>query len=1027
MPGREHDTRHQRINPCRHQRQHRTFGGGEARGVEPQGLEVSKYEISGAGPAALGPVTLTKGQSAEHTFSPVAPGQWTITAKAFATSNSIDYVVGESSQTIAVTPGQTANAAITITEKTGEGTITFNILDSDHVLQSLTATVATDLEMSSPPAEIKLKYDNDSKMWAGSTSLEKGFYAVKIANEDNTVFTMDSVRIYAGITTVYSAKYNGEILDVTITDQIVPTPDLSLTVTPSESVASNGKIEAVASVSNLDNLTYAWYVNGAKVQGDANKLVYSLDGKGFSGDQVLQVTVFVTQDSVIWSESRELAVTEAVTLPDDSEISITTNELKYGEESGLTYSGEFAEGVELKWSVNNEAIEGDIYTPNTIGKNVSIILTATLDGVSKDYASTVAINPVVNVLTTSSQVPVNAIIDVVADVKAPEGYVLTITANDQEVTYQNDKVTLENISAGDVSLGWKLTFNGDEWTGTSGYSVVINESEASDAPTGNADVGGQSDEEKRTFINNLLNDLRSLAEHEPKYETTGGDVNLTSTLKVTGSGYELYGFKASGDTNTFWGTIDADDADLTVRDDSGNVFTISKEGSTYKLNGIILEIAPPVPEVNTDGSFMGSATEKYQYVMAIFAEVMNSGNLDSLAPNPDGEGWLMEGYKTANYMVWGVAVVDDSGNPTSLEVIVQNNDSEVFEVRMENGIFYLNDVECKKQEEVPLEPPVEPTESIGDNPTTPAEDTMYDDIYTAQNIAFGSSIPLEALLMNCDMGSLSSHSGNFKFTLGYQDGMTVASGFEVVKDIPVTFTSGTQDNPEFHSEEIILKAGSFSSSMSDESDVVFSRYETDENGEQILRTYAWDADAMNYIIYSVDEDGNRTEIVVSGDESQDEFFRLREIGVFAYQVLMCYGNDEMYNASSVKSQWQSSGSAKIPLHLTSTGEGYVYLYSIDMKSAVTTGVPLVDLLVSLQDYHIVTEEGTPLKSISTPGFRCTSVYDENANEVKMMRGPITIDGKEYYYDLSATIGPEGSVYKGGFRYDNQWYSVPDGM
>ena len=98
-----------------------------------------------------------------------------------------------------------------------------------------------------------------------------------------------------------------------------------------------------------------------------------------------------------------------------------------------------------------------------------------------------------------------------------------------------------------------------------------------------------------------------------------------------------------------------------------------------------------------------------------------------------------------------------------------------------------------------------------------------------------------------------------------------------------------------------------------------------------------------------------------------------------------------------------------------------------MKSAVTTGVPMVDLLVSLQNYHIVDEEGTPLKSISTPGFRCTSVYDENANEVKMMRGPIIIDGKEYYYDLSATIGPEGSVYKGGIRYGSQWYSMPDGM
>ena len=45
----------------------------------------------------------------------------------------------------------------------------------------------------------------------------------------------------------------------------------------------------------------------------------------------------------------------------------------------------------------------------------------------------------------------------------------------------------------------------------------------------------------------------------------------------------------------------------------------------------------------------------------------------------------------------------------------------------------------------------------------------------------------------------------------------------------------------------------------------------------------------------------------------------------------------------------------------------------------------------------------------------------------LLKGPITIDGEEYYYDLSATIGPDGFVFEGGIRYGNQWYSMPDGM
>lgn len=956
-------------------------GGGEARGVEPQGLEVSKYEISGTGPVALGPVTLTKGQSAEHTFSPVTPGQWTITAKALATSNSIDYVVGESSQTITVTPGQTANAAITITEKTGKGTITFNILDESHALQSLKAAVSTGVDMANPVPEIDLTYNEESKKWVGSTEIEKGMYAVRIADDQNTVSTMDSVRIYAGITTVYSAEYKGGIIDVSITDQIVPTPDLELSVTPADSVASNGTITAVANVSNIVSPTYAWYVNGMKVEGETNELSYALDGQSFTSGQMIQVTVFVSQGSVIWSESHELSVTEAVTLPEEGSISINTNEMTFAEETPLTYTGgSFADNVTLKWSVNGEPVDGTTYTPDTIGKKASIVLTATLDGVSRDYESTVAINPVVNVSTTASQVPENAIIDVIADVRAPEGYALTITANGSDKEYQNGKIPLDGISTGNVSLGWKLTFNGEEWTGTSSYSsAVIMDSEATEAPAGSANVGGQTDEEKRTFINNLVNEIRSLAEHAPKYPATDGTVNLTRTIKVTDTGYELYGYKGTGGTNTFWGTIDAQNANLTVKDVDDNVFTISKEGDTYKLNGTIIEVAPPAPEVNTDASFMGTPVEKHEYVMSIFEEVMNSDGLDSLTPNPDGDGWLLEGYKTTNYAVWGVVTVNDSGYPTTLDVVVQNSNDDVFEVTMENGTFYLNGVECKEKEETPLQPPVEPTESYiySGIPITSEEREIYGALSTA---FLSPGYPMQALFTN--ITNLDKTVGNYHLKIS-----NGVARYEVIKDFKLTELG----------EDVTVKVGSYTESyMSDGSSIVEIRF------------------IFNDVEYTLTQERYGSGVVKSGETVIED----HSIVALASQIndMVSMEAANLIFAPAVIGDFLNKD---LPLDQTMIMNISSFSFGIGTGESGAANIDM-NYLVSVKELQISDYNNTKTYMLSSPGLRVTMDVESFVTTGTMtIRGPVTIDNTSYYLDVTQI---EADM-SGGIRVDGVWKSI----
>ena len=629
--------------------------------------------------------------------------------------------------------------------------------------------------------------------------------------------------------------------------------------------------------------------------------------------------------------------------------------------------------------MNGEAIEGDSYTPNTIGKNVSIILTATLDGVSKEYASTVAISPVVNVSTTSSQVPVNAIIDVVADVKAPEGHVLTITANGSDKEYQNGKIPLDGISAGNVSLGWKLTFNGEEWTGTSSYSAVIMDSEATEAPAGSANVGGQTDEEKRTFINNLVNEIRSLAEHAPKYPATDGTVNLTRTIKVTDTGYELYGYKGTGGTNTFWGTIDAQNANLTVKDVDDNVFTISKEGDTYKLNGTIIEVAPPAPEVNTDASFMGTPVEKHEYVMSIFEEVMNSDGLDSLTPNPDGDGWLLEGYKTTNYAVWGVVTVNDSGYPTTLDVVVQNSNDDVFEVTMENGTFYLNGVECKEKEETPLQPPVEPTESYiySDIPITSEEREIYGALSTA---FLSPGYPMQALSTN--ITNLDKTVGNYHLKIS-----NGVARYEVIKDFKLTELG----------EDVTVKVGSYTESyMSDGSSIVEIRF------------------IFNGVEYTLTQERYGSGVVKSGETVIED----HSIVALASQI---NGMVSMEAANLIFDPAVIGDFLNKDLPLNQTMIMNISSFSFGIGTG-ESGAANIDMnyLVSVKELQISDYNNTKTYMLSSPGLRVTMDVESFVTTGTMtIRGPVTIDNTSYYLDVTQI---EADM-SGGIRVDGVWKSI----
>lgn len=844
----------------------------------------------------------------------------------------------------------------------------------------MTATVSEDIDMTSPVIpSLELSYNTEKWKWVGSASIEKGTYAVKITDGENTVSTMDSIRIYAGITTVYSAKYENGVINAYVSNQIVPTPDLKMSVTPSDSVASNGRIEASASVTNLENPSYAWYINGEKADSSSETLSYSLDGKQFEENQTIQVTVFVFQDDVIWSTSSNLIVTEAVTLPDQSEITITSTDMTYGKNTELSYTGTFAPDVELQWSVNNVKINGTNYTPDTIGKAVPVTLTATLDGVSENYTATAEINPVVTIKTDATDVPENAIIAVNTDIQAPDGYTIVIIANESERNLSNGKIALDNLEAGDVTLGWKLTFNEEEWTGTSDSSLSIIASKATDAPDPTTDesFGGITEKEKLAFVQDVLANIATV---ETPYETTEGFSNLDGTVKKNADSYTFGG--CTFGEYLFWGTKNDTSTNVTVQNSTDEVFTISSQDGIFTLNGVEIKVAPPKPDVNTDSSFGGSASEKYVYVMSILEEVMQA-DLSQIGPNPDGAGWLLDGFATDNYVLWGVAVTDDStGYPISLDVTIQNANSEVFTVILKNGVFYLNGVKCEEKEPEPLEGPEEPTEHFVNSGVSAGEEELS--VYNAVLTAFASpNYPMSVIATNIP-DEMDKTIGNYHMYI--KDGV---AKYTVIKDYKISI---------FDQETVTMKAGSFNESY----------MEDGSNATEIIFEYKGEE-------YTYSQPRWEYSILKKGEEIIDD----QNLLSIADRV------DSDMNMEAAMLIFTPEGLEGIlGKDLMFMGNMIMNIDSFSMKTDEDGDISNIDMdyLVSVMDLPIQNGEYGEMYTISSVGMRITgyvNILNESPTGEIIIHGPATINGVEYYFDVTSTP----AELTGGIKVNGVWKAV----
>lgn len=234
-----------------------SINDGISRGIEPNiSLDVAGYIVSGYGPNNQEfNVSIS---SSSYTKTDLLPGEWIIKAGAV---NSEKQVIGSDTVNVTVKPGQTTEARLMITEEVGEGTINIS-LSAPSAGYTAVISKVTDGSLKEYTSDNMDVQENGS--YSASFSLMNGYYTLSFTSDNSAVSLPAPVafRIVKGdtLSVSFMAESNDGSFNVTINDNIVSTPVLTLTARPDTAV-KGGTISVNASA---DEGTYAyqWYVDG---------------------------------------------------------------------------------------------------------------------------------------------------------------------------------------------------------------------------------------------------------------------------------------------------------------------------------------------------------------------------------------------------------------------------------------------------------------------------------------------------------------------------------------------------------------------------------------------------------------------------------------------------------------------------------------------------------------------------------------------------------------------------------------------
>lgn len=234
-----------------------SINNGISRGIEPNiSLDAAEYILSGYGPNNQEfNVNIS---SSSYTKTDLLPGEWIIKADAINLENQ---KIGSDTVTVTVKPGQTTEARLMITEEVGEGTINIS-LSAPSAGYTAVISKVTDGSLKEYTSENMVVQENDS--YTASFTLMNGYYTLSFTSDKSAVRLPAPVafRIVKGdtLSVSFMAESKDGGFNVTINDNIVSTPVLTLTASPDTAV-KGGAISVNASA---DEGTYAyqWYVDG---------------------------------------------------------------------------------------------------------------------------------------------------------------------------------------------------------------------------------------------------------------------------------------------------------------------------------------------------------------------------------------------------------------------------------------------------------------------------------------------------------------------------------------------------------------------------------------------------------------------------------------------------------------------------------------------------------------------------------------------------------------------------------------------
>lgn len=269
-----------------------------SRGLEPMPMETKAYNVTVTD--AGGNVAFSSQSSTKTRYSALIPvGACHIYVEAL---NKNGDVIGTGSVSGEVEAGYTNTITVFIEELVGNGIFSIAIRGSEgHTMSYVIKNAALEVVCQGNLSYADGKY-------AASEQLPNGFYTFSIIwDETGEYVKTDTIRVIKDKTIVYSAEFFF-LIDgtLTIANEIIETPVIVLNRS-AKALTPNKTLTVSAEISGIENYSCFWAVDEQPLSEPATYADLELSMADYSEGEHT-VALFVTNGTIIWSESTKFAV-----------------------------------------------------------------------------------------------------------------------------------------------------------------------------------------------------------------------------------------------------------------------------------------------------------------------------------------------------------------------------------------------------------------------------------------------------------------------------------------------------------------------------------------------------------------------------------------------------------------------------------------------------------------------------------------------------------------------------------------------